>query len=327
LGPYDTVMISFSPIEAESNQANFRLAHISDPHLSSLNDISWRLLANKRILGYLSWRLSRRFIHRLDVLNSLIGDLDSTGSNHLVISGDLTHIGTPSECEQVSTWLAQLGNAKDITVIPGNHDCYIKDNETTTIGRWSAYMHGDAALGSSQHPVFPSFRKRGPLAIIGLSTALPTAPFFASGRLGDKQIDTLAQLLKQTEQRGLFRVVVLHHGPLSNSNKFQKRLTDAAQFRSVIQSCGAELILHGHSHYPVYEWLQGKNSKVPVLGAASASILSKSTEKRAGYNIYNVNTTESGWRVQVESRRYDSNDATFEKNEILEFTLPRNIKA
>jgi 3',5'-cyclic AMP phosphodiesterase CpdA len=324
LGPYDTAMISFPPIETEKNQTNFRLAHISDPHLSSLKDISWRLLANKRILGYLSWRLSRRFIHRLDILNSLIGDLDSSRSNHLVISGDLTHIGTAPECEQVSTWLAQLGSADDISVIPGNHDRYIKENEATTIGRWAPYMLGDAALSSSQTLDFPSFRKRGHLAIIGLSTALPTAPFFASGKLGEQQIDKLAQVLKQTEQQGLFRVVVLHHGPLSDSNKFRKRLIDAPQFRSVVQSCGAELILHGHGHYPVCGWLQGKNSKVPVLGAASASLLSKSVTKRAGYNIYDVNATDSGWRVQVESRRYDSKGATFLSNETQEFTLPRH---
>ena len=39
-------------------------AQLSDPHLSSLEDVHWRDLASKRLLGYLSWRKRRRAEHR-----------------------------------------------------------------------------------------------------------------------------------------------------------------------------------------------------------------------------------------------------------------------
>ena len=38
-------------------------AQISDPHLSTLEDVNPRELFNKRALGYLSWRRKRRFEH------------------------------------------------------------------------------------------------------------------------------------------------------------------------------------------------------------------------------------------------------------------------
>ena len=315
-------MIKFVPANPAHSQQSFRLAHISDPHLSNLDNVSWRQLINKRILGYLSWRVNRRFIHRLDILDSLIRDLDHIKAHHLVISGDLTHIGTAPECEQVRQWLENLGACSDISVIPGNHDSYTHDDLTRTTDRWSAYMVGDAGSDSPATATFPSFRQRGPLAIIGLCTALPTAPFFATGRLGSKQINKLAELLQQSKEQGLFRVVVLHHGPLVDSNKFRKRLIDAEQFRSVIKSNGAELILHGHGHYPVSGWLDTVNVKIPVIGAASASLLSSSATKRAGYNIYEVNATASGWKVQMQSRCYDKDDGVFKNTETSEFTLP-----
>ncbi|MFT5350490.1 MAG: 3',5'-cyclic AMP phosphodiesterase CpdA, partial [Gammaproteobacteria bacterium] len=169
---------------------------------------------------------------------------------------------------------------------------------------------------------FPSFRQRDSLAIIGLSTALPTAPFFATGRLGQEQIDKLAELLKQTGEKGLFRIVMLHHGPLAETNKFRKRLIDAAQFRSVIKSHGAELILHGHGHEPVNGLLQTPYSKIPVIGVASASLLSSSINKRAGYNIYEVKQAASHWRLKILSRSYETENAVFKTREEMEFTLP-----
>ena len=39
---------------------SYLLAHLSDPHLTSLCQIQTRMLFNKRVLGYLSWRMRRR---------------------------------------------------------------------------------------------------------------------------------------------------------------------------------------------------------------------------------------------------------------------------
>jgi hypothetical protein len=46
--------------------------------------------------------------------------------------------------------------------------------------------------------VFPFLRVRGPLALIGLSSACPTAPGYATGSIGGPQLQLLDQLLIET---------------------------------------------------------------------------------------------------------------------------------
>ena len=57
---------------------------------------------------------------------------------------------------------------------------------------WGDYMRGDDG------GTFPFVRRRGPLALIGLSSAVPTPPFLATGRLGDAQLQKLAAVLDRS---------------------------------------------------------------------------------------------------------------------------------
>jgi len=317
-------MTRFIPAAEADPGQGFRLAHISDPHLSTLDGVPWRQLLNKRLLGYLSWRFNRRHHHRPALLDRLVEDLNGHHAHHLLISGDMTHLGTAMECRQVENWLSRLGSPGDISVIPGNHDSYIREEVSRTTGLWSAYMAGDTSEDKAGGAVvFPSLRKRGPLAIIGLSTALPTAPFFATGKLGENQLQKLSDTLEQTGKEGLFRVVALHHGPLPDSNRYRKRLVDAEAFRAVIRSAGAELIVHGHGHYPDCGSIKSPGLQVPVIGAASASLLSASTVKRAGYNIYQVNAMDGHWNIHLVSRTYDPEAGVFRQRQQLDFGLPQ----
>ena len=70
-------------------------------------------------------------------------------------------------------------------MIPGNHDAYVRGG-TRRPGRiWSDYMRGDdGAAGGT----FPFVRRRGPVALIALSSALPTGAFMATGELGHEQL-------------------------------------------------------------------------------------------------------------------------------------------
>ena len=105
--------------------SSFRFAHISDLHLTSLEDVKVSDLLNKRALGYLSWRLRRRREHAPEVLTALLRDLRQLTLDHIVITGDLTHVGLPSEFQQARQWLEALGAPTDVTVVPGNHDAYV----------------------------------------------------------------------------------------------------------------------------------------------------------------------------------------------------------
>jgi 3',5'-cyclic AMP phosphodiesterase CpdA len=288
----------------------FRLAHVSDPHLSTLEGVHWRALLNKRALGYVSWRVRRRREHRPEVLECLRQDLTGAAPDHVVITGDLTHVGTPAECREAGDWLRRLGPPDRISLVPGNHDCYAPAAWDETVGLWQPYMEGDPATGSADK--FPYLRRRGPVAIIGLSTALPTAPFFATGRIGRGQLDRLAEILGALRGQGLFRVVILHHPPAAGVTGFRRRLTDAADFRAIIAAEGSELVLHGHAHRWVRSGFAAGARRIHVFGIPSASALTGQPSRRAGYCLFDIAAAGNGWEVVITERRLDAGGRSFE---------------
>ena len=279
-------------------------AQLSDPHLSSLQGVRWRDLANKRVLGYLSWRRRRRAEHSGEVLEALQRDLAQTRPEHLVITGDLTHIGLPDEFRQARRWLETLGGPHEVTVVPGNHDAYIHAPWKHSFSHWQPYMASDGEDDPDPAHLFPSLRVRGPVAFIGLSSARPSGPFFATGSLGPDQLGKLAQLLDETGRRGLFRVVLIHHPPVPGEEKWRKRLKDAQALCDVIGEHGAELVLHGHRHRASESGIEIPGQKVPVFGIPSASSLGHKPGRMAQYYLYRLQPAGDQWKLDISVRGY-----------------------
>jgi 3',5'-cyclic AMP phosphodiesterase CpdA len=255
--------------------------------------VGWRSLANKRLLGYLSWRRRRRFVHRRDVLDEVMADLATTDADGILVSGDLTHVGLPSECESARRWLESVAPPDRLTLVPGNHDRYVADDWAETVGRWRAYV-GDAAEG------WPRVVRRDGVVIVALDCAVPTAPFLATGRLGGEQIARLREVLAAAGAAGEFRLIVLHHSPLPRGHGFRKRLVDARALMAVLDDAGAEMVVHGHGHRERVARVGVGAGEIVVVAAPSAS---DATEGRAGWNRYVIEAAHDGWSIEITARR------------------------
>ena len=290
-------------------------AQLSDPHLSSLDAARWRDLANKRLLGYLSWRRRRRLEHRSEVLEALRRDLLGMRPGHLVVTGDLTQIALPDEFRQARAWLDSLGSPSEVTVVPGNHDAYVDVSWALGLSQWQPYLVSDDTCRGGEadtaESVFPSLRVRGPVAFIGLSSARPSAPLLATGRLGESQLKRLEKILEQTRNQGLFRVVLLHHPPVPGEERWRKRLMDATQLCAVIARQGAELVLHGHRHRSVQSRIEIPGTHVPVFGIPSASSIGLRTGRMAQYHLYTVRPSDAAWELELEVRGYSAETDSF----------------
>jgi 3',5'-cyclic AMP phosphodiesterase CpdA len=302
-------------------------AQLSDPHLSSPEGARWRDLAGKRLLGYLSWRRRRRAEHRTEVLEALRHDLLGVHPEHVVITGDLTQIALPDEFSQARRWLDSLGSPAQVTVVPGNHDAYVPMSWAQGLRHWQPYLVSDDVPSDgridSARRVFPSLRVRGPVALIGLSSARPSAPLLATGRLGRGQLERLEALLRQTRERGLFRVVLLHHPPVPGEERWRKRLTDAARLCAVIARQGAELVLHGHRHRSVQSRIEIPGTHVPVFGIPSASAIGYLTGRVAQYHVYRVEATPAAWQLELEVRGYVPETQGFDSQGKSRMEFPR----
>src|SRR5262249_49542898 len=162
----------------------FLLAHLSDPHLGPLPAPHWRELMGKRATGFANWWRKRHLIHRGEVLARVVADLKAQAPDHIAVTGDLVNISLPGEYAPARTCLESLGTPRDVTLVPGNHDVYVRGAASYPRRHWSDYLRADEGEPANDATAFPFLRRRGALALIGLSSAVATAPLLATGRLG-----------------------------------------------------------------------------------------------------------------------------------------------
>jgi 3',5'-cyclic AMP phosphodiesterase CpdA len=313
----------------------FVLAHLSDPHLGPLPHASVRELASKRLFGYLNWRRSRRRLHRRDALDAITRDLHGRQPDHVAITGDLVNIALPAEFAHARHWLETLGAPADVSVVPGNHDSYVAGAGIHRDRHWSPYMAGDDPLrrpparegagtelsgstptlapqGGGEKILFPYLRRRGPVALIGVSTAIATPPFMATGEVGEQQIARIAEILGELRTENVFRIIMIHHPPLPSAR--HKCLIDAVAFQRALAAVGAELVIHGHDHVHSLVWIAGNGGRIPVVGVPSASAVAATKQRAGAYNLYFVGGSPGAWSCEVVSRGLRPSGAAVELN-------------
>ncbi len=290
----------------------FTLAHLSDPHLAPLPSPRLGALMSKRVIGWLNWQRKRRLVHVRAVLDKLVADLKAQSADHIAVTGDLTNIALKEEFARARQWLNTLGTPEDVSVIPGNHDVYVNQGMAFALTQWGLYMGNDDGTLS-----FPYLRRRGDLALIGLSSGVATAPFMATGRLGSAQLGKLATLLDAMKKEGRFRAVMVHHPPISQA-KSHKRLLDAAALKQVIAEHGAELLLHGHDHLAMLNWLAGPDGNgVPAVGVPAASAAPGMSHDAAAYNLYRIDGAAGAWTCEMIARGVNASGDIVEQKRVV----------
>jgi 3',5'-cyclic AMP phosphodiesterase CpdA len=278
--------------------AAFTLAHLSDPHLPPLPSPRLSELAGKRALGYLNWTRNRHKFHKRDVLDLLVSDLQAQTPDHVAITGDLVNLALEAEFAPSRAWLENVGTPDRVTVIPGNHDAYVRATQHRFAEAWGSYIVGDDT--SDRGAAFPAVRRRGPLVLISVSSAVPTPPLMATGRLGRSQLDALAQILARLSAEQAFRVLLIHH-PL-RSDAHAKRLTDSSELLALLKQHGVELVLHGHDHIHSTIWIDGPKGSIPAIGVPSASALAHGRYPAAAYNLFSIKREGTAWRCEMTVR-------------------------
>ncbi|MGI9353785.1 MAG: metallophosphoesterase family protein [Rhizobiaceae bacterium] len=284
----------------------FRIAHLSDIHLGPLPAVKRRELLSKRMLGYANWRLNRNGDMNDRILDMLVAHMLAAKPDHIAVTGDLVNLALPEELRLARAWLDTLGDPKDVSAVPGNHDTYVPGALKEIIRLWQPYMTGD---DSRTHYPFPYLRERGDIALIGTNSGRATMPFMATGTFGSKQVEETIALLRSAQEDGKFRVVMIHHPPFENATIWNKRLIGSSRFRAMIAEVGAELILHGHTHIQSIEEVEGPCGPVPVIGVPSASKAPRgernegkeeSSRPGARYNLFSISGGPGKWQCGME---------------------------
>jgi 3',5'-cyclic AMP phosphodiesterase CpdA len=302
----------------------FRLAHLSDPHLGPLPIASVRELASKRMIGFVNWHRNRAVMMHGDLVLRLTEAVRDAAPDHIAVTGDLVNIALQAELEPARLFLETLGDGPDVTVVPGNHDAYVPGALARASVSWCKYMVGDHDYHA---PSWPTVRKRGPVALIGVSTARASAPFMATGHVSVPQATLLDEALEAAGHEGLFRVVMIHHPPIRGSTNWHKRLIGGSRVRAAIRTRGAELVLHGHTHLATRMEVDGPDGPVPVIGVPSASQTPGGKMPGAGFNLFDVEADGDAWSVSLTERRILKASGDFEVVGKIDYRLTRRVGA
>ncbi|MEM6833716.1 MAG: metallophosphoesterase family protein [Sphingomonadales bacterium] len=306
-----------------------RIAHFTDLHLPIPKAPPATALLNKRFLGYRSWRRKRSKTHQLWALEALVEDAKAQGCDAVLISGDIVNIALPNEFDAALAWLETHFSWAPVTMVPGNHDTYVPVHWMDGLGKLNGYMRGWPSLSAAHMDAqsrsgpddFPFIADLGheksaglPLCVIAVNSSPPTAPGLASGKLGAAQRQKLETLLEDAKQDGLYRVILLHHPVGAGVVSRRKALSDDKAFRHMIARAGAELVLHGHTHFPVRGTLPGPAGEAIVIGGGSCSHAKAGGRySPAQYNIFDfTNTNRTHPKITLTVRELNLQSKTVE---------------
>jgi 3',5'-cyclic AMP phosphodiesterase CpdA len=226
--------------------------------------------------------------HRMALLEALLDDLRGRAFDHLALTGDLCNVALESEWQAALRWIEATGLPPErVTVIPGNHDAYVPEVIESGIFErlFAAYQTAELRAGAA---TYPFVRLRGEVALLCVSTAVPTGDLGAWGRLGAEQLARLESVLGAPEVKARRRVLLIHHPPLVNRLGEDRNLRDRVVLQELLARAGVDLVLHGHDHRDFFKTLPGPGgSPIPVVGLGSASYAG-GPDQRSRYNIYEL---------------------------------------
>lgn len=216
--------------------------------------------------------------HDVAVVEALLASLQASGSDLVVVSGDLTQRARRHEFALARAFLDRIG--RPLLVVPGNHDVPPLYRPVSRLLRPLARF--DRYVTAERQPLFVD----GEIAVLGLGTARGLAG--KNGRVSLEQMATIRQVLGALPDR-LFKVLVTHHplavpmlvAPLQMVGRARRAL-------DAVADAGVHLLLSGHYH----RWASGeapaqvtRQRRVLVVHAGTAV----STRTRGGEaNSYNL---------------------------------------
>ena len=99
------------------------------------------------------------------------------------------------------------------------------------------------------------------------------------------------------------RVVLIHHPPLPGQTPPRRALADAEALQKVLESHGAELVLHGHNHRDMYATIETISGPAHAIGIASGSAARvHKGEPLARYNLISIAHGPAETRIDIVTR-------------------------
>ncbi len=223
-----------------------RIVHLSDAHVLDPRPSRTRSGWSMRV-RFLSFGRPLDAQSRRRKLGRSLEAARRIGAHHVVLSGDLTEIGTPGEFETLAEVLHGSGIAPErFTLVPGNHDLY------TSADAWKWALEGPLAAFART-----SARETGKIVEVGGATLMPIDATFhqpvtrSAGCIDRLALDALERRAADPTFRHRPLIVVQHHPPFRRKTEawhWIDGLVGSRHMMSLLEKFRHLFVLHGHLH-------------------------------------------------------------------------------
>jgi WD40 repeat protein/3',5'-cyclic AMP phosphodiesterase CpdA len=245
--------------------------------------------------------------------------------NVIAVTGDVAEHAKPAEYEMAYFFLSSLRDElrldlSRLVIVPGRHDvnrgkceAYFLDQEAEDEAvaepywpKWGPYAAMFTRLYGAefrmdqpwQFAEIPELK----LAVAGLNSTIAQTHRDADnyGWLGEEQLHWFASRLESAQERGWFRIGVVHHSPMLRSVPDGTRLRDAGMFADLVAPM-LNVVLHGQPGQPGKR--QPERASPAILGSFGTGVSAgeRSPELPVRYQLIEVHRD----RLRVSLRRPD----------------------
>lgn len=277
------------------------LAHLSDLHFFRFP--SPRAVFTKRVIGLANLYVRGRIRHfSMDIARAAIGAVIEDKPDGVMISGDLTALGSPGEFAMARQALDPLIARFPTVIVPGNHDYYTRGAAKNP--RIEEYFADVIRTpGAPPSPaVYPTLHLIGEAALIGMNPNRFTLG--ASGKIDPLEVERLEKLLRDPEVARRFKVLIMHYPLFNRGGKvtplFWRRLENREKLVALLSRNPVELVVHGHDHHRYANTMTSEGGKTVYLANSGSAGYARGSAK-ASYNLYHI---EGKRLVQVTHKNF-----------------------
>jgi 3',5'-cyclic AMP phosphodiesterase CpdA len=180
-------------------------------------------------------------------LSRALAETVSRGATHVVISGDLTEIGSDAQFEALAASLHDSGITPDrVTLVPGNHDAY------TSHDGWRRALGGPLeAFRASSASEPGQVVDRGEVVFLPIDSTCYQSIARSGGELTAETAAALARRLNDPALQSRAVVLVQHHPPFQHKPgpwNWIDGLRGSARLTELLAKHTNVQVLHGHLH-------------------------------------------------------------------------------
>lgn len=229
-----------------------RIVHFSDLHLTALpRDLS--ALCDKRVLGLTNHFLRRRHRFHADLAERAVARLRLLAPDLVVITGDITSVGSPEDFAAARRCLAPLlapSSGFACVYVPGNHDAYVRNARCVAALRQAFGVLNNQRWELDQLPAemtFPGLR------VLVVNECVPTAPWLSCGIFTPAVRHRVRAWLETPRQPGERKLLVGHFPSRLHDGRrlpARRRLRDDNLIWNALQAGRLDVSLCGHDHTP-----------------------------------------------------------------------------